>query len=82
MQWLNNGVNCGEFKMYKISESIRVGLSMSGLRQKDLAEQMRMTEVHISNLVNNKYSTTFETAEKIAVIFGVNLSTFIEWGES
>lgn len=66
---------------FDLSESLKVGLSMSGLQQKELADRIKVTEQHISCLCNDKYSTTFETAERIARVFGVSLSEFIAWGE-
>lgn len=66
---------------FNLGLAIEVGLQRSGLLQKELAEQIKVTEQHISCLVNNKYGTTFETAERIAAVFGVCLSKFITWGE-
>ena len=66
---------------FDLGEAMKVGLKTTGLQQKDLADRIKVTEQHISCLVNNKYGTTFETAEKIAGVFGVCLSEFITWGE-
>lgn len=66
---------------FNLGEAIGTGLHMTNLTQRELAERIRVTEQHISCLVNNKYGTTFETAERIAGVFNVCLSTFITWGE-
>ena len=66
---------------FNLGEAIGVGLHMTGLSQRELAERIKVTEQHISCLANNRYGTTFETAEKIADVFGVCLSKFITWGE-
>ena len=67
--------------MYKLSSSIKYGLMLHGMLQADFAYDLKVTEQHVSCLVNDKYGTTFDTAEKMAGIFGVPLSEFIGWGE-
>jgi len=66
---------------FDLGEAIGVGLHMTGLNQRELAARIKVTEQHISCLANNRYGTTFETAERIAGVFNVPLSKFITWGE-
>lgn len=66
---------------FDLGVAIKTGLELQGLQQNDLAQRIKVTEQHISCLVNNKYGTTFETAEKISGVFGVCLSEFVRWGE-
>ena len=67
--------------MFELKKAIRYGLGLRGLSQRQLAKHLGMTVQHVNCMYQGRYDTTFATAEKMASIFGVALSEFVEWGE-
>ena len=52
-------------------ETIREQLEQRGMQQKELAAHMRMSEKHVSNLINGKVGLTQETALKLERVLGI-----------
>jgi len=63
-----------------IAKSVRKGLIDRGLQQKDLAESLRCTSSHISNITNGK-TISLKGLEKIAKALDYKVSDFIALGE-
>ena len=52
-------------------ETIKEQLNMLGMRQKEFAARMGMSEKHISKLIGGAVQLTLETAQKLEPVLGV-----------
>lgn len=64
-----------------IGKSIGVGIALRNIKSKDIASNLGVTQVTVSNWRQSKRDPSIENIEKMAELFGVKVSTFIEWGE-
>tara|TARA_X000000950_G_scaffold216541_1_gene260593 strand:- start:137 stop:379 length:243 start_codon:yes stop_codon:yes gene_type:complete len=64
-----------------ISKSIRVGLALNDMKARDVMNATGKSSVTVSLWVTRKASPKLKDVEKMAGLFGVPVSTFIEWGE-
>lgn len=64
-----------------IAKSIRVGLAIRDLTVSDIKECVDKSAQTVSYWMNNKSNPTLSDLEKLAKLFEVKVSTFIEWGE-
>ncbi len=64
-----------------IGRSIGVGIALRNIKSKDIASNLGVTQVTVSNWRQSKRDPSVENIEKMAELFGVKVSTFIAWGE-
>ena len=64
-----------------IGRSIGVGIALRNIKSKDIASNLGVTQVTVSNWRQSKRDPSIENIEKMAELFGVKVSTFIAWGE-
>ena len=64
-----------------IQESLRVGLHITRLTKKEVAEELGVTIQSVYNWARGGALPSLQTVEQLAQLFDVPVSTFIEWGE-
>lgn len=65
-----------------ISKSTRVGLARLNKRQLWLAGELNVTTAYVSKVCkDNDYTPSTGMIESLALIFSVEVSEFIKWGE-
>jgi len=63
-----------------LRKSVMLALASKEMKQKDLADQLGMSQGSMSQLVNQK-SCTGGTLQKLASAFGMKVSDFVALGE-
>ena len=64
-----------------IEKSIRTGLAIRKMTPADVRKCVNKSAQTVSYWMNNKSNPTLSDLEKLAKLFEVKVSTFIEWGE-
>lgn len=54
-------------------------LKKKGIRNNWLADQLNISKTTLSNIINNRYNTSLETAFKISIIINVALTDIFYW---
>lgn len=65
-----------------IAKSIKVGIALTDSTISDVRERVGKTAQTVSYWMNSKAEPKLKDVEKMADLFNVPVSTFIEWGES
>lgn len=65
-----------------ISKSIKVGLVLKDMKALDVVEATGKSAVTVSSWMTSKSDPKLKEVEKMAELFDVPVSTFIEWGEN
>jgi len=63
-----------DFSNYVLKNKLKEILDQRRIKQKDLANILEVTTATISNIINNRYSTTIELGFKIAMILGLEFT--------
>lgn len=64
-----------------IAKSINVGMALMNIKVSDIKEKLGVTSVTVSYWRNRRSDPSLAKVEQLAELFGVKVSTFIQWGE-